>query len=120
MLSCIVHSVIHAEQPFSAAHFLADLPETMVDIFYILSDAPDDGSVDDEMLLSDAFRDHNLCVICRRILAAPVLAICSHSFCAICFVEYVRQRGEDGAVCPICNASWIGPLPVFERSFSNF
>lgn len=121
MLTCFVRSVIHAEQPFSATQFLADLPEALVDIFYLISATPaDDGAVDDEMLLSDDFRHHNLCLICRRILAAPVLTHCSHSFCAICLLECIKMQGADGADCPTCKTSLIGPMPVFERSYSNF
>ena len=50
--------------------------------------------------------DHS-CMICRDLLAAPVITNCSHSFCGICLTDHMDSiESTDIEVlhpCPVCN-----------------
>ena len=62
--------------------------------------------VSQQLLWEDLSGDHS-CMICREMLAAPLITNCSHSFCGVCLSEHVDKiTSIDIDVvhpCPVCS-----------------
>eukprot|EP00743_Colponemidia_sp_Colp-15_P002506 GILK01002718.1.p1 GENE.GILK01002718.1~~GILK01002718.1.p1 ORF type:complete len:1265 (-),score=217.34 GILK01002718.1:76-3870(-) len=45
-----------------------------------------------------------VCVLCREVMEAALVAPCSHMFCEVCILSHIESQGnsEPGAPCPIC------------------
>ena len=50
------------------------------------------------------------CAICQGMVVAPHLLPCSHRFCGVCILEWLKRKGS----CPTCRATTQGP-PALER-----
>jgi Zinc finger, C3HC4 type (RING finger) len=61
--------------------------------------------VSQQLLWEDLSGDHS-CMICREMLAAPLITNCSHSFCGVCLSDHVdKVTSIDIDVvrpCPVC------------------
>lgn len=62
--------------------------------------------VSQQLLWEDLSGDHS-CMICREMLAAPLITNCSHSFCGVCLTDHVNKiTSIDIDVvhpCPVCS-----------------
>jgi hypothetical protein len=72
------------------------------------------------MLWDDLVSDHP-CLICRDLLAAPVIAPCGHSFCGECVAQYVAAVNSEDAdtecvhTCPACRELMPPASLTYER-----